>query len=61
LADDERNHLLHYRLTRGDVGRLEEPEKDLLASELIIHHQTEDDEPHQKVRWALTAVGLSLA
>ena len=61
LADDERNHLLRYRLTRGDVGRLEEPEKDLLASELVTHHQTEDDEPHQKVRRALTAVGLSLA
>ena len=60
-ADDEHNHLLHYRLTRGSAGRLEEAEKDLLASMLIEHYPTEDDEPHQKVRRALTAVGLSLA
>ncbi len=61
LADDERNHLLRYRLTRGNVGRLEEAEKDLLVSELVTRYQTEDDEPHQKVRRALTVVGLSLA
>lgn len=61
LADDERNHLLRYRLTRSDVGRLEEAEKDLLVSKLTEHHPTEDDEPHQKVRRALTAVGLSPA
>jgi hypothetical protein len=60
-ADDEHNHLLHYRLTRGSAGRLEEAEKDLLASKLIEHYPTEDDEPHQKVRRALTAGGLSLA
>jgi hypothetical protein len=60
-VDDECNHLLHYRLTRGSVGRLEEAEKDLLASKLIEHYPTEDDEPHQKVHRALTAVGLSLA
>ena len=61
LADDERNHLLLYRLTRGNVGRLKETEKDLLVSKLVTHYQAEDDEPHQKVRQALTAVGLSLA
>jgi hypothetical protein len=61
LADDERNHLLHYRLTRGNAGRLEEAEKDLLASKLIQHYPTTDGEPPQKVRQALTAVGLSLA
>jgi hypothetical protein len=31
------------------------------VSKLIEHYPTEDDEPHQKVRRALTAVGLSLA
>ena len=61
MADDERNHLLRYRLTRGNVGRLEEAEKDLLVSELVTHHPIEDDEPHRKVCRALTAVGLSLA
>jgi hypothetical protein len=61
LADDECNHLLHYRLTRGNLGRLEEAEKALLVSKLIEHYPTEDDAPHQKVRRALTAVGLSLA
>ena len=61
LADDECNHLLHYRLTRGNVGRLEEAEKNLLVSKLIEHYPTEDDEPYQKVCRALTAVGLSLA
>lgn len=60
-ADDEHNHLLHYRLTCGSAGRLEEAEQDLLASMLIEYYPTEDDEPHQKVRWALTAVGLSLS
>jgi hypothetical protein len=61
LADDERNHLLHYRLTRGNVRRLKEAEKGLLASKLIQHYPTKDGEPHQKVRLALTGVGLSLA
>jgi hypothetical protein len=61
LADDECNHLLHYRITRGNLGRLEEAEKALLVSKLIEHYPIEDDEPHQKVRRALTAVGLSLA
>jgi hypothetical protein len=61
LADDERNHLLRYRLTRGNVGRLKEAEKDLLVSKLVKHHPSEDDEPHRKVRRALEAVGLSLA
>jgi hypothetical protein len=60
-ADDERNHLLHYRLTRGNAGSLHEAEKDLLVSKLIQHYPTNDSEPHQKVRQALTAVGLSLA
>jgi hypothetical protein len=57
LADDERNHLLRYRLTRGDVGRLEKAEKDLLVSKLTEHRPTEGDERRQ----ALTAVGLSPA
>src|SRR5215212_5835825 len=61
LADDECNHLLHYQLTRGNLGRLGEAEKALLVSKLIEHYPTEDDESHQKVRRALTAVGLSLA
>jgi hypothetical protein len=61
LADDERNHLLRYKLTRSEVGGLEEAEKDLLVSKLVTHYQTEDDEPHQTVRRALTTVGLSLA
>ena len=61
LADDERNHLLRYRLTRGNAGRLKEAEKDLFASKLIQHYPTKDGEPHQKVRLALTGVGLSLA
>jgi hypothetical protein len=38
LADDERNHFLRYRLTRDNVGRLREPEKDLLVSRLIVHY-----------------------
>ena len=62
LADDERNHLLRYRLTRGNVGRLKEEEKDLLVSGLIKHcSPTEGNKPHQKmVRQALTALGVSL-
>lgn len=61
LADDERNHLLRYRFTRGSVGRLEEPEKDLLVSKLIEHCPTDDGKSHQKMLQALTAVGLSFA
>jgi hypothetical protein len=61
LADNERNHLLRYRLTRDNVGRLKEAEKDLLVSKLIQHYPTEDNKLHQKVRLALTTVGLSLA
>ena len=57
LADDERNHLLHYRLTRGNVGRLKEVQRDLLVSKLIEHYVTEGDEPHQKIHLALTTVG----
>jgi len=61
LADDERNHLLHYRLTRGNVGRLKEVQRDLLVSKLTEHYVTEGDEPHQKIHLALTTVGLSFA
>ena len=62
LADDERNHFLRYRLTRGNVRRLKEAEKDLLVSKLIPHqYPTEDSKPHQKVRLALTAIGLAPA
>ncbi len=61
LADDERNHLLRYRLTRGNVSRLVEAEKDLLVSKLIEHYPAEDDKSHRNARRALTAVGLSLA
>ena len=61
LADDERNHLLPYRLTRGNVGRLREAEKDLLVSKLSQHYPTETNKPHQKERLTLTVVGLSLA
>jgi hypothetical protein len=61
LADDERNHFLHYRLTRGNVRRLKEAEKHLLVSKLIQHYPAEDNQPYQKVRLALTSVGLSLA
>ena len=61
LADDECNHLLHYRLTPGNVGRLKEAEKDLLVSGLIKHcSPTKDNKPHQKVGQALTALGVSL-
>ena len=60
LADDERNHLLRYRLTRGNVGRLKEAEKDLLVSGLIKHcSPTEDNKPHQMVGQALTALDVS--
>jgi len=61
LADDERNHLLRYRLTHGSVGRLGKAEKDLLVSKLIQHYPTEDNKPHQKVHLTLTALGLALA
>jgi hypothetical protein len=61
LADDERNHLLRYRLTRGNVGRLKEPEKDVLVGGLIKHcSPTQDNKPNQKVGQALTALGVSL-
>ena len=60
LADDERNHFLRYRLTRGKVGRLKEAERELLVSKLIQHYPTEDNKPHRKVRLALTAVGFPL-
>ena len=61
LADDERNHLLHYRLTHGNVGRLKEAEKDLLVSGLMKHCcLTEDNKLKQKVGQALTALGVSL-
>lgn len=33
LADDERNHLLRYRLTRVDIAKLKEAEKNLLVTE----------------------------
>ena len=61
VADDERNHILHYRLTRDNVGRFEGAEKDLLVRKLIEHYPTQGDNPYQKVRLALTAVGVSLA
>lgn len=61
LADDERNHLLRYRLTPANVGRLKGAEKSLLTSRLMMHYPTQGDEPHQKIRRALTAVGLSLS
>ena len=61
LADNERNHLLRYRLTRGNVGRLKEAEKDLLVSGLMKHcSPTEDNKANQKVGQALTALGVSL-
>lgn len=61
VADDERNHLLRYRLTRGNVGRLGNAEKDLLVSGLMKHcPPTQGNGPNQKVRQALTALGLSL-
>ena len=61
LADDERKHIVRFRLTRDNVGRLEVAEKDLLVSVLMKHYPREGDEPHQKMHLALTAVGLSLA
>ena len=61
LADDERNHFLHYRLTHGNVRRLKKAERDLLVSKLIQHYPTEAGEPHQKMRLALTAIGLAPA
>lgn len=61
VADDESNHLLHYRLTRGEVGRLEDAEKGLLVRKLTEHYPVQGDKPHQKARLALTAVGFLLA
>jgi len=61
VADDEVNHLLHYRLTRDNVGTIEEAEKELLVRKLIEHYPTQGDNPYQKVRMALTAFGVSLA
>jgi hypothetical protein len=61
LADDERNHLLRYPLTPGDVGKLKEEEKDLLVRKLIKHYPTQGDKPHQQLRLVLTAVGLLFA
>jgi hypothetical protein len=60
LADDELNHLLRYQLTRGNVGRLKEAEKDLLVSGLMKHYPTQGDKSHRKVRQALTVLGVSL-
>ena len=60
MADDERNHLLHFRLTRGNVGSFEEAERDLLVRKLIERDSTQGDKPYQKVRLALEAVGVSL-
>ena len=61
LADDERNHLLRYRFTRGNVGRLKEAEKDLLVGKLMKHcSSSEDEKTNHKVRLALTVLGISL-
>jgi len=60
LADDERNHLLRYQLTRGSVGRLKDSEKDLLVSRLVEHYSIEDGESFKKVNLACRAVGVSL-
>jgi hypothetical protein len=60
ITDGERNLILYYRLTHGNVGRIEEAEKDLLVRKLIEHYPTQDDNPYEKVRLALTAVGVSL-
>ena len=61
LADDGRNHFLSYRLTRGQVATLTQVQRDLLVSGLIKHYSpTEDNKPNQKIRQALTAVGVSL-
>jgi hypothetical protein len=48
LANDERNHLLRYRLARTDVGRLKEAEKNLLVSRLMTHYPTQGDYPHKR-------------
>jgi hypothetical protein len=56
LADDERNHLLRYRLTRVDIAKLKEAEKNLLVAKLIKHYPTQDGELHQEVCRALKAV-----
>ncbi len=61
VADDERNHILHYRLTRDKVGRFEGAEKDLLVRKLIEHYPTQGDKPCQNVRLAFAAVDVSLA
>jgi hypothetical protein len=59
LADEGCNHFLSYRLTPSNVRRLTEAEKDLLVSRLIKHYSSTDNKPDQKVRQALTAVGIS--
>jgi hypothetical protein len=60
IADDESNRFLHYRLTRDNVGRFENAEKDLLVRRLLEHYPTQGDKPYQKIRLALAAVGVSL-
>ena len=61
VADDGHNHFLRYRLTRGNIGRLKEAEKDLLVSRLIKYSSpTEDNKANQKVRQAQTALGVWL-
>jgi hypothetical protein len=60
VADDGRNHRLRYRLNRGNVGRLKKGEKDLLVRKLMEHYPTGYHKPHQKVRLACRAIGISL-
>jgi hypothetical protein len=43
------------------VGRLKEAEKDLLVGKLMKHcSSSEDEKTNQKVRLALTVLGISL-
>jgi hypothetical protein len=61
LADDEQNHLLRYQLDRGNVGSLNEAEKDLLVSKLVEQCPLEEGRSSQKVQLACRAVGVSLS
>jgi hypothetical protein len=61
VADDERNHVLRYRLTRGNVGRLGKAEKDLLVGGLMNHcSPIQGNKANPKVLKALATVRLWL-
>ena len=60
LADDERNHLLRYRLTRGNVRRLTAPCGDVAPPVIdgvwgcLIRRPPEEDRGHRQARLGLS-------